>query len=501
MSHGQLKNTLQFNLEPGASVVIPHRLESPWDTPQTPDIIFVPTTDIDVSADDTNVTITNNGTNAYAGAVLVEYWHTIERSFGAQANVNLSVKPYIVVGAESVVNAPLLTFVFRPGAVGVEAPGGNVFTDWATLMVAVDQTKYLGQRAILFDNRFAPDPLVDPVLAPYLAFNAIAPALDGLWPCAIPPPPPGSSWDLRDIQWVDRGLPPGGGSLMVQFWDGGPGRPCLVDNIKRIDNLILGLIYNGFTPGNYPIISSRSATVPGYSFGIQSAGGRFRMYNTNPLAQPMWLADATGENFCNFRNDAQIGNGVALPAPIIEVADDRSFLAFGLDNFQIMDNAFKGNIGTTVTVRVQSAGQGGNTRLQTYSNPSFAGAFNLGFNMNAQRWRPSPTILTANGAAFNGEVTRVNSTNNPVIVTLPPGGPIAPTTGTSPYGGSAITVLDYNGTADVNLITVRAQVCDSINGNVEAGGGESDVTIPATAYSSLRFWTDGTTPGKWFVIT
>src|SRR5512143_773083 len=166
---------------------------------------------------------------------------------------------------------PLLTFVFRPGATGVEAPGGNVYTDWALLMTAVDATRYLGQRAIEFDNRFAPNPTVDPVLIPFLPFNTPAPVASGLFPCAIPPPLPGQSWNLRDIIWLDRGLPPGGSSPAVQFWDGGPGRPCLVDNIKRIDSLLLNLIYNGITPGNYPIVSSRNVTNPALPYGIQFA--------------------------------------------------------------------------------------------------------------------------------------------------------------------------------------------------------------------------------------
>src|SRR5512135_1742938 len=176
---------------------------------------------------------------------------------------------------------PLLTFVFRPGATGVEAPGGNVYTDWALLMTAVDATRYLGQRAIEFDNRFAPNPTVDPVLIPFLPFNTPAPAASGLFPCAIPPPPSGQSWNLRDIIWLDRGLPPGGASPAVQFWDGGPGRPCLVDNIKRIDSLLLNLIYNGITPGNYPIVSSRNVTNPAFPYGIQFAGGRGRIYNSS----------------------------------------------------------------------------------------------------------------------------------------------------------------------------------------------------------------------------
>jgi hypothetical protein len=281
----------------------------------------------------------------------------------------------------------------------------------------------------------------------------------------------------------------------VQLWDGGPGRPCRIDNIKRIDALLLNLIYNGTTVGNYPIVSSRSLAIPG-SYGIQFSGGRGRVYNTDPSAQPLWLADVP-QSFVNFRNDAQLGNDIALPAPLIELTAGATFFVFGLDNFQIMDNCFAGPVGSAVQVRIQSAAQGGNTRAFTYSNPSFLGAFGVPFALNAQRWRAS-AILAANGNAFHGDVTQVNTTGGPVLVTLPRSGVVPPSTGTSPFLGSATTVLDVGGNAGVSPITVRAQLGESINGNVEAGAGESDVVISA-AYGSARFWSNGL--GAWFVIT
>jgi hypothetical protein len=364
-------------------------------------------------------------------------------------------------------------------------------------MMAIDATKYLGLRAIDFDNRFAPNPAIDPVLAPFLAFNTAAPAVNGLFPCAIPPPLPGQAWDMRDVIWMDRGLAPGGSSMQVQLWDGGPGRPCLVDNLKRIDMLLLNLVYNGLTPGNYPIVSSRSTSAPGYTYGIQFSGGRGRVYNTAVTAQPLWLADIPGPSFVNFRNDSQLGNDVPLPAPLVELTAGSTFLMFGLDNFEVMDNCFKGPAGSTVAVRVQSAAQGGNTQALTYNNPSFLGAYTVQWLLNAQRWRAS-TILVANGNAFHGDVTRVNTTAGPVLVTLPHAGVIAPTTGTSPYIGSATTVLDVGGQAAASPITVRALVGDSINGVVELGGGESNQVI-STNYGSLRFWNDGV--GHWFIVT
>jgi hypothetical protein len=131
----QIKNTLAFDLAPGASVTIPHGLKGPEDQPLTPDIIHIPSPDLDVSADGVDLTLTNKGGSPIAGAVLVEWWHTIERGFGGVQNVNLPVKPYIVVSVESG-NAPpqppfdLTTTIIYARPVG---QGGSDVTGKGTL--------------------------------------------------------------------------------------------------------------------------------------------------------------------------------------------------------------------------------------------------------------------------------------------------------------------------------------------------------------------------------
>lgn len=91
----RLKNTLQFtDLESGQTITLPHGL-STGQRAIAPDIVFVPFGQIDVETNDTDVILTNRGP-LVSGTVLVEAWHTIERAFGGNQNVNLSVKPYIV---------------------------------------------------------------------------------------------------------------------------------------------------------------------------------------------------------------------------------------------------------------------------------------------------------------------------------------------------------------------------------------------------------------------
>src|SRR5262245_57438624 len=107
----RIKNTLTFNLAPGASVVLPHGLHTQDGLQLQPDIIFLPSPSLAAIADDVNVTLFNEGAAAVDGAILVEWWHTIEREFGAVQNKDLTVKPYIVVSAEGGNQLPQPPFV------------------------------------------------------------------------------------------------------------------------------------------------------------------------------------------------------------------------------------------------------------------------------------------------------------------------------------------------------------------------------------------------------
>lgn len=97
----QLKNTLAVAaLAPGASVVLPHGLDN-GQIPVAPDVIFLPSPDLEVTASGTtSITVENQGASDITGTILVEAWHTIERAFGDVANEDLPVKPVIIVGAE-----------------------------------------------------------------------------------------------------------------------------------------------------------------------------------------------------------------------------------------------------------------------------------------------------------------------------------------------------------------------------------------------------------------
>jgi hypothetical protein len=66
--------------------------------PLAPDIIFIPNALLEVTASTPeSITIKNNGLEPLSGSILVESWHTVERTFDGVQNADLPVKPYIVV--------------------------------------------------------------------------------------------------------------------------------------------------------------------------------------------------------------------------------------------------------------------------------------------------------------------------------------------------------------------------------------------------------------------
>lgn len=111
----RIANTLIFtNLAPGASVVLVHDLNN-GNIKQAADIITLPSPQLVVLAStDQSITIQNQGPDTLSGAVLAEWINTPNRAFGNSGNVNLSVKPYIVVGAEIAGSPPQPGFVSPP---------------------------------------------------------------------------------------------------------------------------------------------------------------------------------------------------------------------------------------------------------------------------------------------------------------------------------------------------------------------------------------------------
>jgi hypothetical protein len=140
----RLKNTLTFaGLAPGATVVLPHGLQTNTDQPLAPDIVFVPSENISVVSDTVSVTLLNQGPVDLDGSILVEAWHSLERSFGDVADENLPIKPYVVVSPEGGNQpaqppyAPVDVFIYARLA-GSDADGdGTIANPYRTMERAV----------------------------------------------------------------------------------------------------------------------------------------------------------------------------------------------------------------------------------------------------------------------------------------------------------------------------------------------------------------------------
>src|SRR5258706_7154425 len=140
----QLKNTLSFvNLVPGATVVLPHLLQTQGGKALAPDVVFIPSDSLSVTSDTINVTLFNAGAAALSGSVLVEAWHTYERAFGGVQNVDLSVKPYVIVSVEGGNQPPQPPFSVQTVTIFARTTGndvtgnGTLATPYATFQRAV----------------------------------------------------------------------------------------------------------------------------------------------------------------------------------------------------------------------------------------------------------------------------------------------------------------------------------------------------------------------------
>ncbi len=372
------------------------------------------------------------------------------------------------------------TFIFRPGATGTHAPtNSNVFTSWPVLMSVIGRTRNRGIRKIQFDNRFAP--------AYTDQFGVTVASDGGLYPCVIPAPPAGEVWDMTDVIWIDRCLPPGANSMMIQIADGGTGLRNRITNLKRIDMMLLNLIYNGQTVGNHPFESAEAVATPAYGWNF--SGVRLRIYNTTALAQPMILMN-TSFSFMDWANNSEFGRSTTLPAPVIELALGNTFTFITEGLCRIANNAIVGPVGSTFNISM-NANALPIASSQTFLFPAFEGALAVTNSCVLQKWAPSSTIAVTPGptTATFGQVTRVDATGGVVAISLPVAKLTAPTTGVFGHAGAAITVQEVGGGA--NIITVSPQAGETIN-------GASSFAMPAAAYASQRFWCDGL--GAWFAV-
>ena len=126
----RLKNILRFtNVAGGGGMASQAHLLNVNDVGVVPDLVLRATTgDFDITADDTNVTVTNNGADPADIDVYVHHWHTYEREFGTYGLnpvTDLVPQPFVASGggaATGVQNAQ----TFRYTATGAEGSDFSV---------------------------------------------------------------------------------------------------------------------------------------------------------------------------------------------------------------------------------------------------------------------------------------------------------------------------------------------------------------------------------------
>jgi hypothetical protein len=435
----RLKNVVHFLAVPPATpTALPHGLNID-NLPVLPDLVLGDddAADFEVTADATNVTVTNVTNEPLDVAIYVEHWHTIERQFGstpATYEGELVPQPFVSNGYGGV---GAFELVFRPGAMGKWASPNNVFTTWLALMSAINKSATAGQRYLLFDPQFSS-------------------TVDGFGnpSCEIP----AGEWDMTDVVWASDNLDVGivikeGARFISNTFfiiDGGPGPGGLI------------ITYDG---------DGSSGFTPFDSMAMHIKGIRTRLTNTVATAAPMisgefgfLLASLGG----NVTGGIGSGNNPQL-APVIDLKGG-SFLGLMLDG-AIFDGVVTDSVG------------GGFLDVVLYTDGAFiehgfAGDGNVNFDWTSQPWGTpagnvsvysahrdrhlvrffDPTITAAYTADYN-ELVRVDSSGGPVPITMPKAIPAC---------GERVTIKDVVGSAGANDISIVAQVGDTIDyGNAD----------------------------------
>lgn len=374
---------------------------------------------------------------------------------GASATLAASAEDPAVTGT-------LTHIVFRPGATGLNAPGGNVYTDWQSAYDAARAAAAFGNVMFEFDARFSP------------TVNGF-----GIASCQIP----AGSWDFDGFVVCGRPFDVVSVSLPV---------PATIDILDGAD-----IANFARTGGEGPVVITYDGATPG---PVQPAGlylgTNTILTNSDPAAGPMIVYDGSipGNRLIvsDPRNhEGGIGSwffpgpnpGGAAPSPGAPVIDvNGNFTSFQIGGGQLANDIFR-NSGGPVSIIVS---------FGSYTNPNIGADFNfqqptavadgatvIGVNTESHhRMILQPTLLPANSpftAVAYASIYPVDTTGNVVEITLPPGGPIQ---------GEIVTVKDVGGNASGNNITVETPAGETFENGLTA-------EVINTDYGVARFVSTG----------
>ena len=330
----------------------------------------------------------------------------------------------ITIPGDSPLDAAIgLRYVYRPGATGVDAPGGNVFTDWTLLMAALDATRHLGTRVLEFDDRFQS-------------------------PAPIPP----GVWNMTDVMWTNLQV---GRPVFVELLDGAS---IVLDPIAE------ALRFDGF---GFEIFSNRTGPVaPFVGFNILTGGNNVRFFNDDPAALPMFEMGEFNEFIFSGEN-SRGGFGFFGPpaAPLVDVMGGITAVVMGAGD--IPNGVFTDTVGGGFVFILGLMDDVRSDSKSAWENPALeaAGGSIAADGILAQvRYRVNPDLLDpeiSRGApivlaespypASYNSLILVDSSTGPITIQLP---------NALRALGERVTVKDVGGGA--NAITIATTYGNTI---------------------------------------
>lgn len=433
----RLKNIVKFEAVPaGDSVSKPHMLNL-GSAMVIPDQLQESTAgDFTVEADDTNITVTNKGTSAEDIEVYAERWFAADRQFGmGNSGINfgteLITRPWqhTAPGGEEQVVTRL---VWRPGAVGDDAGGFNVYPQATFNEVHTAARRiadHQGGVIIDFDARFAG--LGSPS-GPAMEVNALG---------------GGAAWDMANITWGAT-------------WDGFGNNPlqvaptvmfapdCLIDNMTNFA-FDFGFLYQRS-------VAQGGGAAPVFRGIFEFSGTHVEAYNDDAAAVPLF--EAAGGFMLIVLHQGNVGTfGVAQTsaAPLIDGKD--SFFLFAYEGIEgtIADNVFKNDAGGFFFINDPPAN--GSHQWQQPAIASAQGSDQS--NQHGDRSRRMTAVLDAAATAKYNQIILVDSSGGAFALQFP--------TAVNAVG-ETITVVDVGGGA--NAATMTPDGGDTVDSDTVSAG-------------------------------
>lgn len=478
---------------PGDSVSLPHGINVSNGTSIVPDEIKRRTDgDFEVTADTTDVTVTNTGAEASDIDVLCERWHTIERQLGLDGGNDeaLSIRPWESFGSNDVLSQATV-FQWSPEAPADKLLEGRIFDDFKECLAAAQAAVARGFTKVemWFDKSYSttlgsfgnpvteiPSSLVNGYLSPTLGFKV---------------------WDFEGI------VIGGGYSIPTQPF-GGPAAgvditfaPGAFIQPKNGDITIAPSF--GYITNEAGAVDSPLVAAPGWGVVADLEGSVY--FESRAGAAPLIKPDPTA----GFIYYALSGNGVGgigagspAPAPVIDLGGVFNIILSEGTGASMEDNTLIDSVGGAgyQLIGPWRIGRGNNAANE---QPALGEATNVfltqeqGFNLkmpvsngNFDLFGNAP--IAGSGTVLQPGLNFVDSTAGDVTVKAP--------SNASPLAGQVFSVKNV-GSANKVIVEPFAAA------NVRNAGGVSDVVaqpnvLPGnTAEFVANGGMDGTNVGGW----